>query len=161
MATSGFEVLLQKLQNFAEILDGPQMDAALTEVGMKGKTVLLDAAADWAGPDRRLSGWPRGGQLSAGFDVTPSGLVFTPRPYGLWIVGDRGRRETAAPKRGKGVRRLSFGPDEVRSATRTQPIRIGGTRGHQVLTIARKQIEQEAPRWLLDAVRAEAGKVWS
>lgn len=160
MATSGFEVLLQKLQNFAEILDGPQMDAVLTEVGMKGKTVLLDAAAEWAGPDRRLSGWPRAGQLSAGFDITPSGVVFKPRPYGLWIVGDRGRRETAAPKRGKGVRRLSFGPDQVRSATRTQPIRIGATRGHQVLTIARKQIEQDAPRWLFESVQAEARKVW-
>lgn len=156
-----FAPLLHKLDNLKQVFDGAGMDRALTEVGMKGKKVLLDQAQSWAGPDMRLSGWPRGGKLSAGFDVTSSGVVFKPRPYGLWIVGDRGRRQTTTPRRGKGVRRLSFGPDEVRSATRTQPIRIGGTRGHQVLTIARKQIEQEAPRWLLDAVRAEAGKVWS
>lgn len=161
MVTSGFEVLLRKLESFAEILDGPKMADALDEVGMKGKKVLLDAAAEWAGPDRRLSGWPRGGQLSAGFDHTPGGIVFKPRPYGLWIVGDRGRRETAAPKRGKGVRRIAFPDGEFRSATKSQPIRIGATRGHQVLTIARKQIEQDAPRWLLDAVRAEARKVWT
>jgi hypothetical protein len=156
-----FSPLLAKLDNFAQLFDGRGMERALTEVGLKGKKVLLETAADWAGADRRLSGWPRAGQLSAGFDVTASGVVFKPRPYGLWVVGDRGRRSTTAPRRGKGTRRISFPDGEVRSASKSAPIRIGGTRGHQILTIARKRIEDDAPKWLFEAVQAEARRVWS
>lgn len=162
MAGGEFAPLLRKLENFQKVLDGPGMERALTGVGMKGKKVLLDAAESWAGADRRLSGWPRGGQLSAGFDVEPHRVVFKPRPYGLWVVGDRGRRATTAPRRGKVKRvvRFSFGEDEVASATKANPMRIGPTRGHQILTIARKQIQQDAPGWLFEQVQAEARKVW-
>ena len=158
-----FTATLAKLDNFAQLLDGRQLDRSLHKVGAKGKTVLLDAAASWAGADRRLSGWPRAGQLSAGYDMVPGGLVFKPRPYGLWIVGDRGRRQTSAPRRGKGgrVARMSMPDGEFRTGTKVQPIRIGATRGHQILTIARKQIEQDAPKWLFDAVWDEARRVWT
>jgi len=155
-----FAPLLHKLDNLKQVFDGAGMDRALTEVGVKGKKVLLDQAQSWAGPDMRLSGWPRGGKLSAGFDVTSSGVVFKPRPYGLWIVGDRGRRQTTTPRRGKGMRKLAFPDGGVRSASKTNPISVGATRGHRVLTISKEQIEREAPKWLLDAVMAEAKRAW-
>jgi len=155
-----FAPLLDKLDNLKQVFDGSGMERALTEVGLKGKKVLLDGAAGWAGEDRRLSGWPRAGQLSAGFDVTSSGVVFKPRPYGLWIVGDRGRRQTTTPRRGKGMKKLAFPDGGVRSASKANPIPVGATRGHRVLTIAKQQIEREAPKWLLDAVMAEAKKAW-
>lgn len=161
LGSGDFAPILDKIDNLKQVIEGAPLDRALTQVGMKAKAVFLESAESWAGSDRRLSGWKRGGQLSVGFDVEGQRVIVKPRPYGLWVVGDRGRRETSAPRRGKGKNvRISFGPNEVATASKAGPIRIGSTRGHQIYTLARKKVEREAGDWLFTEVQREVRKVW-
>lgn len=157
-----FSDLNRKLGRVVDTLDGTAMRTVLTDVGVAAKRDLRTEAERTVGTDLKFSGRPRGGKLSSGFEVTSNtSITVSPRPYGLWVVADRGRKATTAPRRGKKgsvvVMKTPWGP---RSYTKASPLRIGRTRGHRTLTLAREQIEQETPKRIFEGVQRELRKVW-
>lgn len=161
--TGPFAPVLNRLERVENALNGTHMRTVLTQdVGMPAKKDLEREAVRTVGEDLRFSGWPRGGRLSSGFDVTgDTSLVVKPRPYGAWLVADQGRRTTAAPRRGKTSTVILNTPYGPRSYTKASPLRIGPTRGHRTLTIARERIEAETPARLFGGVQRELRKAWA
>jgi hypothetical protein len=153
--------LKRRVDAIERALDGTSMRTALTRVGMSAKRELSDEGMKAIGDDLRMSGWKRGGKLNSGFDLTSdTSLAITPRPYGLWMVVERGRRETTAPRRGRPrtvVLRTPFGP---RTYSHERPLRIGATRGRRSLTIARERNERTAPTQVFQSVTEDLRKAW-
>ena len=157
-----FADLSRKLGRAVDVLDGTAMRTVLTDVGVAAKKDLRVEAERTVGTDLKFSGWPRGGKLSSGFEVTSNTtLTLSPRPYGVWVVADRGRKATTAPRRGKKssvvTMKTPWGP---RSYTKASPLHIGRTRGHRTLTLARERIEQETPKRVFTGVQRELRKAW-
>jgi hypothetical protein len=154
-----FDALLGKLEQLSGVLDGPDMGRVLKDVGVVNKGILNQAAQDAVGSDQRMSGWRRAGRMTAGFDVVGNTqLVMKPRPYGLWMVADRGRRATTAPRRR--ARMTIPTPGGPRTFTRANPMVIGSTRGKRTLTIARERIERESPVRVFEGVQRELRRKW-
>jgi hypothetical protein len=154
-----FDALLGKLEQLSGVLDGPDMGRVLKDVGVENKRILIDAAKEAIGSDQRMSGWRRAGRMTAGFDVVGNTqLVMKPRPYGLWIVVDRGRRTTTAPRRR--ARMTIPTPGGPRTFTRASPLVIGSTRGKRTLTLARERIERESPVRVFEGVQREMRRKW-
>jgi len=154
-----FDALLGKLEQLSGVLDGPDMGRVLKDVGVENKRILIDAAKEAIGSDQRMSGWRRAGRMTAGFDVVGNTqLVMKPRPYGLWIVVDRGRRTTTAPRRR--ARMTIPTPGGPRTFTRAAPLVIGSTRGKRTLTLARERIERESPVRVFEGVQREMRRKW-
>jgi hypothetical protein len=131
-----FDPLISRLGRIADTLEGTSLRASMDRVGVMAKGELRGSATDTVGGDLKFSGWPRGGKLSSGYEHTgPGQITVNPRPYGLWVVADRGRRGAVAPKRKTRVTmRTPWGP---RTFTRANPMRIGSARGHRTLTTGR------------------------
>ena len=99
-----FVELGNKLQRVAHGFEDPRV---LKAAGIAGKKAALDEAAKAVGGDRAFSGWRKGRpvRLGAGFDITGRGEVTTKlRPYGVWVVAEKGRKPSDArvlPKRAR------------------------------------------------------------
>ena len=126
--------LARQLGAFARDLEGPGLEAVMTEIGVAAKRDYHTAVARHTGRDQTFSGWPRrrggsgrapGGKITAGFEHTgPGQITFIPRPAAPARVAEDGRRSG----------------------------RRGTTRAPRTFTIAVRQIEAETPRRALDAV---------
>jgi hypothetical protein len=158
MESFGFDIAQRKIERMADTMSGASMGRILTDVGVQTRPIFETSAAEWAGTDRRLSGWPRAGVMGVGFDVTPKALTMKPRPYGLWIVGDRGRRSTTIPKRRARVTVNT--PGGPRTFLKSDPLVIGSTRGHRTLTIARERAQDQVPRWIFERWQRELREGW-
>lgn len=154
-----FSLINRHLSALADTMSGTTMREILTQAGVEARPVFERGAESFAGADRQLRGFPRAGKMGVGFDTTAHSITFKPRPYVLWILGERGRRPTVAPKRRKGVVKLGT-PWGARSFTRAEPLHIGGTRGHRTLTIARERVETETPRRVFELWRKQLYGKW-
>lgn len=157
---SELAALARKLDRVDSALDGPGLRPVLTKVGAAGKADLLAAGVRTLGADRRFSGWPRGGTLSAGYDLDGNTVVvLKPRPYGIWMVAESGRHKGVAPKRRKQVTLMTpWGP---RTYLKGAPLQIGSTRGHGTLTDAHERIAAETPGRIFDGVQEQLRKAWN
>ena len=130
--------------------------------GMAGKAAALKAAGGDLGGDRRMSGFKRGGALSAGFDfVGPSSVVIKYRPAGKWVLADQGRKRTKRVVAGRGRRagaggaRMFRTPDGPRRAFTSGPSRGLGT-----LKDAKVEASKEVPKAAHKELRSQLGSVF-
>jgi hypothetical protein len=130
--------LARQFGAFARDLEGPGLEAVMTDVGVAAKNDYHDAVARHTGSDRQFSGWPArsrrgrapGGRITAGFEHTgPGQITLIPRPAAPARVAEDGRK--ARPGR---------------STNR------GSTRAPRTFTIAARVIERETPQRALAAV---------
>lgn len=158
MHALGFDRVNAKLGRMADTMSGATMKKILTDVGVEARPVFERHATAFAGPDRKLSGFERGGVMGVGFDATPTVLTMKPRPYGLWILGERGRRSGVIPKRKARVTVATpWGP---RTFLKSAPMELGSTRGHRTLTDAREEAQQRVPGWIFERWQRELREVW-
>lgn len=158
---SEFDGLRRKLERTEALLDGSAMRAALTsKVGPGAKADIRAEAAIVLGPDRKPSGWPRAGALDGGYDVTSNTtLTVKPRPYGVAVVFEDGRKGGTAPKRRKSITMATpYGP---RTFLKAEPMQLGRTHGHRVLTLSRERMDRETPGRLWEAMQSRLREVWA
>lgn len=137
-----FGALTLKLNQIEAKLGPVEMTKALAVVGVKAQGDMVEAIVPALGPDRQFSGWKRAGTAHTDLRVEVSQFTVIPKPYGVWIVADKGRRPgSAAPSRGKtknpAILKTPWGPRTYYKAT---PLRIGPTRGKNSLTIGKTLI---------------------
>lgn len=100
----------------AEVQRGIASPRVVRRAGLAAKAAGLTAAAEVAGPDRKLSRWGRRGvTLGVGFDQTAATEVtLNLRPGGPWKVMEQGRPggKLITPRRRNGAKALAtpFGP---------------------------------------------------
>lgn len=150
-----FGALTLKLTRLETELGPLGMEKALTIVGVKAQGDMLEVAVASLGPDRAFSGWKRLGSLESDLRVAPMEFSIIPKPYGGWIVADKGRRPgSVAPKRARNVTILKtpWGP---RTYTVEKPLKIGPSPGKNTLTHGKLLIRQRSgPRMELEVQKA-------
>lgn len=148
-----FAALHAKLGKVTDALGPAGMKAALTDVGVQSKKDMTIEAGRAVGGDLRFSGWKRVGPLSSGFDIEGTSVIIKPRPGGPWMVAEKGRRPTKAPrKRSRAVLATPWGP---RTYTKSEPLRIGRTAGKNALSKAAERIQRTAPARYEEALQRQ------
>lgn len=148
-----FTALRAKLGRISDALGPAGMRAALTDVGVQAKKDLAIEGAVAVGADLRYSGWKRLGAVKSGFDIDGTTVIVKPRPFGGWIVAEKGRKHTTAPKRRKTV--VLATPWGPRTYTREHPLAIGATRGKGALTKATERIQRSSPQRYDEALQRQ------
>lgn len=147
-----YGALTLKLQQIEEKLGPVEMTKALAVVGVKAQADMVEAIVPALGPDRQFSGWKRLGTVGTDLRVELSQFTIIPKPYGGWIVADKGRRPgSVAPKRGNRdpvILKTPWGP---RTYYKSNPMRIGPTQGKNSLQIGKFLIRtRSGPRMELE-----------
>lgn len=145
-----------------KVLSPATLRAMTRAGGMAAKKAALEAAARDLGGDRKMSGFKRGGALTAGFDQAgPTSVLIKFRPPGKWILADQGRKNEKRVVAGKG-RRTGSGrvrafrtPDGPRRAFDSKPSRGLGT-----LKDAKREAAKDVPKAAHKELRQQLGQVF-
>jgi hypothetical protein len=143
-------------------VDHSVLSAMARAGGLAAKKSALKAASDSLGGDRRMSGFKRGGALSAGFDYSGgTSVTVNYRPAGKWKLAEEGRKGTKRVTAGRGRRkgagkaRAFSTPDGPRAAFTSKP-----SRGLKTLTKAQDDAKQEAPKAAFKEFQSQLGRVF-
>lgn len=137
---SDLDEFAERLEVLAAGLSGPLLEEVMTELGVEAKKDFRLAAQLDLGPDAKFSGWLRAGELKVGFEhVAPGVIEMRPRPQGVAVVAEDGRR-AGSKVRTRGKRR---------SAT------WGSTRGHRTISDAITLTEAETTNRALDIIEGK------
>lgn len=140
-----FGALTLKLTRLEAQLGPVGMEEALTVVGVQAQGDMIEAAVAALGPDRMFSGWKRLGRLETDLRVAPSEFTIIPKPYGGWIVADKGRRPgSVAPSRRSRSTTILKTPWGPRTYTVEKPLKIGPSPGKNALTHGKLLIRQRS-----------------
>lgn len=154
-----FTALNAKFNRLQDALGPAGLKAALTDVGVQAKKDLTIEAIAAVGADAKFSGWKRLGKLTSGFDVIDTSVIVKPRPFGGWIVAERGRKTTKAPKRRQRV--ILATPWGPRTYTREHPLAIGRTGAKRSLTKATERIQRTSPERFDAALQKQLREVFN
>lgn len=136
-------------RRMTQIADGSVAKRIANKAGAAAKKSALRAAEGSLGGDRAFSGMRRKARLNAGYDDAGQGQVrINFRPAGLWILADKGRRESGPIKpRARRAVMTPFGP----RASST----YGPSRGLNTLTDAVDDAQRTAPKAAREQFSAE------
>lgn len=139
-----FGAIVQQMDEIIISLGPTQMQPIMHRIGVQAQRDMMEVLSTAIGPDHSFSGWKRLGKLSTNLRVEGPQFTIIPVPYGGWIVADKGRRPgSIAPKRKEIVTMaMPWGP---RTYARSKPLKIGPTKGKDVLTKSRILIQLRSP----------------
>lgn len=138
MARSVAEAVSRKMAAVTKAVAGNDLRSTLTDVGVESKKLIEREVKRDFGADLGMSNWRRGRvvKLRSGFDQPADDtLVFNPRPHGVWVVAEEGRRagSTSRPRRRRG-------------SARRGPSSWGASPGKRTWTRSQRMIRADTPK---------------